>query len=37
LLFPKNSTVGSTNLYMYEGNLRTVIVISDGVNWTYIN
>lgn len=37
MLFPKNSTVGSTNLYMYEGNLRTVIVISDGVNWTYIN
>ncbi len=37
LLFPKNSTVGSANLYMYEGNLRTVIVISDGVNWTYMN
>ncbi len=37
LLFPKNSTTGSSNLYMYEGNLRTVIVISDGVNWTYIN
>lgn len=37
LLFPKNSTVGSSNLYMYEGNLRTVIVISDGSNWTYIN
>ena len=37
LLFPKNSTVGSAQIYMYEGNLRTVIVISDGVNWTYIN
>lgn len=37
MLFPKNSTVGSTNLYMYEGNLRTIIVISDGFNWTYIN
>jgi hypothetical protein len=37
LLFPKNSTIGSANLYMFEGNLRTVIVISDGVNWTYIN
>lgn len=37
MFFPKNSTVGSSNLYMYEGNLRTVIVISDGVNWTYIN
>jgi hypothetical protein len=37
MFFPKNSTTGSSNLYMYEGNLRTVIVISDGVNWTYIN
>ena len=37
LLFPKNSTVGSTEIYMYEGNLRTVTVISDGINWTYLN
>lgn len=37
LLFPKNSTVGSAQIYMYEGNLRTVTVISDGSNWTYIN
>ncbi len=37
LLFPKNSTTGSSEIYMYEGNLRTVTVISDGVNWTYIN
>lgn len=37
LLFPKNSTVGSSQIYMYEGNLRTVIVISDGQNWTYLN
>lgn len=37
LLFPKNSTVGSTSIYMYEGNLRTVTVYSDGSNWTYIN
>lgn len=37
LFFPKNSTTGSSQLYMYEGNLRTVIVISDGVNWTYMN
>jgi archaellum component FlaF (FlaF/FlaG flagellin family) len=37
LLFPKNSTTGSTNIYMYEGNLRTVTLISDGANWTYIN
>lgn len=37
LLFPKNSTTGSTNIYMYEGNLRTITVISDGLNWTYFN
>jgi len=37
LLFPKNSTVGSSQIYMYEGNLRTIIVISDGQNWTYMN
>lgn len=37
LLFPKNSTIGSPNIYMYEGNLRTVTVYSDGSNWTYIN
>ncbi len=37
MLFPKNSTTGSTEIYMYEGNLRTVTVISDGINWTYIN
>jgi hypothetical protein len=37
MLFPKNSTTGSTQIYMYEGNLRTVTVISDGINWTYIN
>jgi hypothetical protein len=37
LLFPKNSTTGSAQIYMYEGNLRTVTVISDGANWTYIN
>lgn len=37
LFFPKNSTTGSSNIFMYEGNLRTVTLISDGVNWTYIN
>jgi hypothetical protein len=37
LLFPKNSTTGSTEIYMYEGYLRTVTVFSDGSNWTYIN
>lgn len=37
LLFPKNSTTGSSQIFMYEGNLRTVTVYSDGNNWTYIN
>jgi len=37
MLFPKNSTTGSTEIYMYEGNLRSVIVVSDGSNWTYFN
>ena len=37
LLFPKNSTTGSTYIYMYGGTRRTVIVISDGLNWTYID
>jgi hypothetical protein len=37
LLFPKNSTTGSAQIYMFEGNLRTVTVYSDGSNWTYIN
>lgn len=37
LLFPKNSTTGNTDVYMYEGNNRSLIVVSDGVNWTYFN
>jgi hypothetical protein len=37
LLFPKNSTTGSTDVYMFEGNNRSLIVISDGINWTYFN
>lgn len=37
LLFPKNSTTGNTDVYMYEGNNRSLIVISDGINWTYFN
>jgi hypothetical protein len=37
LLFPKNSTTGSAQIYMLEGSLRSVIVISDGANWTYLN
>ena len=36
-LFPKNSTTGSTEIFMFENNLRTVTVVSDGLNWTYIN
>jgi hypothetical protein len=35
ILFPKESTTGSNQIYMYEGNLRSVIVVSDGSNWTY--
>ncbi|MEK8179131.1 hypothetical protein WMW71_02150 [Flavobacterium buctense] len=37
LLFPKGSTTGSAQVYMYEGNRRSVIVISDGSNWTYFD
>ena len=37
MLFPKNSTTGSTQVYMYENNSRSVIVVSDGSNWTYFN
>ncbi|MBP6557115.1 MAG: hypothetical protein KAX93_01445 [Flavobacterium sp.] len=37
LLFPKGSTTGSTEIFMYEGSKRSVIVISDGSNWTYFD
>jgi len=37
LLFPKGSTTGAAQIYMYEGNKRSVIVISDGSNWTYFD
>lgn len=37
LLFPKGSTTGSGQIYMWEGNRRSVIVISDGSNWTYFD
>lgn len=37
LLFPKGSTTGSSEVYMYENTNRTLIVISDGNNWTYFN
>jgi hypothetical protein len=35
ILFPKESTTGSPEIYMYENHLRSVIVVSDGSNWTY--
>ncbi len=37
LLFPKTSTTGSSQVYMYENSSRSVIVASDGSNWTYFN
>lgn len=37
LLFSKDSTIGSSEVYMYENHSRTMLVISDGVNWTYID
>lgn len=37
LLFPKTSTTGSSQVYMYENSSRSVIVVSDGSNWTYFN
>ena len=37
LLFPKNSTTGSSKIFMFEGNLRTVTGVSDGAKWTDIN
>jgi len=36
LLFPKNTTTGTSQIYMYDNNSRTITVISDGINWTYI-
>ena len=36
LLFPKGTTTGTVEVFMYENNRRTLIVISDGVNWTFI-
>lgn len=37
LLFPKNSTTGTTDVYMFENSNRTLIVVSDGFNWTFFN
>lgn len=36
LLFPQNTTTGTSQIYMYDNNSRTITVISDGTNWTYI-
>ncbi len=37
LLFGKGkTTAGATSIYMYDDNNRTITVISDGLNWTYI-
>ena len=30
------TTTGTSQIYMYDGNSRTITVISDGTNWTYI-
>jgi hypothetical protein len=35
ILFPRESTTGSTEIYLYENHLRSIIVVSDGSNWTY--
>ncbi len=38
LIFHKGSTSGGLNqIYMWEGNRRSVIIISDGLNWTYFD
>lgn len=37
LLFGKGRTTGgAVSIYMYDDNNRTITVISDGLNWTYI-
>jgi hypothetical protein len=37
LLFGKGKTSGgATSIYMYDDTNRTITVISDGLNWTYI-
>ncbi|WP_040280268.1 hypothetical protein [Psychroserpens damuponensis] len=37
LLFPKGTTSGVTDVYMYENNSRTMLIISDGSNWNFID
>ena len=37
LLFGKGKTTGGlASIYLYDDNNRTITVISDGLNWTYI-
>lgn len=37
LLFFKGTTTGTSTIYMYENNNRSLMVISDGNNWTVFN
>lgn len=37
MFFAKNTTAGFPQVYMYENNSRSIIVVSDGTNWTYFN
>ena len=37
LLFSKGITTGSTEIFMYENNSRTIIIMSDGSNWNFID
>lgn len=37
LLFPKGSTTGVTEVFMYENNRRTMLIMSDGSNWNFID
>ena len=37
LLFPKGSTTGTNQIFMFENNNRTILIISDGSNWNFIN
>ena len=37
MFFSKNTTAGSNQVYMYENNSRSIILVSDGTNWTYFN
>lgn len=37
MFFLKSSNIGSAQIYMYENNSKSIIVVSDGANWTYFN